>query len=224
MATRRRQTRVKTRSRTPTPPKVFDHTGSPLRAALYCRVSTAEQQTLPAQMSALEDYAAKRGWVVTMRVAEVGSGAAHRPKREELLAAARRRKVDVIAVLRLDRWGRSVADLVTTIDDLRHIGVAFASATEALDLTTPSGRALAGMLSVFADFERDVLRSRVIDGLAAARARGTKLGRPRTRDAHVAEVRRLAGERMSQAGIARRLGVTRGMVRRILASSANEVA
>lgn len=214
MAKRPPQARDNARSRTSKPAGVLGH---PVRAALYARVSTAEQQTLPAQLAALEDYAARRGWVVTMRVEEVGSGAAHRPKRAELLAAARRREVDVIAVWRLDRWGRSLADLVTTVDDLEHLGVAFASVTEALDLTTPSGRALAGMLSVFAAFERDVLRDRVRAGLDEARAKGVRLGRPRTRDARAAAVRRLAGAKVPAAAIARQLKLPRTTVRRILA-------
>ncbi len=198
--------------------EVFGHPPRALRAALYARVSTAEQQTIPAQLAALDEYAQRRGWVVVRRVGEVGSGAAQRPERQALLAAARRREVDVIAVWRMDRWGRSLADLVTTVEELSHLGVGFASVTEALDLTTPAGRALAGMLSVFAAFERDVLRERVRAGLAAAKAKGVKLGRPRTSDQHAPAVRRLATQRVSQAGIARKLGVPRATVRRILAN------
>lgn len=219
MAKHRTQTRRKTSPRDANPRKVFGHPSGVLRAALYARVSTADQQTLPAQLTALEDYAQRRGWAVSMRVKEVGSGAAHRPKREELLAAARRREIDVIAVWRMDRWGRSLADLVTTIDDLGHLGVSFASVNEALDLTTPSGRALAGMLSVFAAFERDVLRERVRAGLREARSKGVKLGRPRTIDRHASEVRRLAAKKLSAAAIARQLDVPRSSVRRILGRS-----
>lgn len=80
-----------------------------------------------------------------------------RPKREELLKIARQRKIDVIIVWRLDRWGRSVSDLIGTIRELTEIGVSFISLTEALDLTTPAGKAMAGMLAVFAEFERDIL-------------------------------------------------------------------
>jgi putative DNA-invertase from lambdoid prophage Rac len=137
-----------------------------MKAALYARVSTHDQQTLPLQQKAMRQYATKRGWNITLQIKEVGSGAKTRPQREELLKAARRREVDVIIVWRLDRWGRSLADLVTTLKELSEIGVGFVSLTEAIDLTTPSGRALAGMLAVFAEFERDILRERVKVGIA----------------------------------------------------------
>lgn len=78
-----------------------------------------------------------------------------RPQREELLQVARRREVDLVVVWRLDRWGRSLVDLVTTLQELMALGVGFVSLSEALDMTTPSGRALAGMLAVFADYAND---------------------------------------------------------------------
>src|ERR1700730_9103468 len=90
---------------------VFGHRGSSLRAALYPRVSTHDQQTLPMQLSTMREYARKREWAVALQIKDVGSGAALRQKREELLTAARRREVDVIIVWRLDRWGRSLVDL-----------------------------------------------------------------------------------------------------------------
>ena len=141
----------------------------PLRAGLYARVSTAEQQTLPMQISAMREYADRRGWSVVASIEDVGSGAKDRPKRKELEKLAKRRQLDVILVWRLDRWGRSLSDLTTSLRDLLAIGVEFASVTEGLDLSTPTGRAMAGMLGVFAEFERDVLRERVLAGLAAAK-------------------------------------------------------
>jgi len=116
------------------------------------------------QMRAMGEYAAKRGWTVAVQVKEVGAGASQRQLREQLLEAARRREIDVVLVWRLDRWGRSLPDLVSTLEDLNHLGVGFVSLTEALDLTTPTGRAMAGLLSVFAAFEHDVLRERVRAG------------------------------------------------------------
>src|SRR3974377_2007441 len=86
-----------------------------VRAGLYARVSTHDQQTLPMQNRALREYAARRGWIVAMRVKEVGSGASQRQMREKLMEAARRRDIDVVLVWRLDRWGRSVADLLATL-------------------------------------------------------------------------------------------------------------
>src|SRR5215208_4030749 len=186
-----------------------------MKAALYSRVSTHDQQTLPLQLKAMRVYAKKRGWKITLEIKEVGSGAKTRPRREELLKAARRREVDVIIVWRLDRWGRSLADLVTTLKELSEIGVGFVSLNEAIDLTTPSGRALAGMLAVFAEFERDILRERVRAGIAQARKEGKPHGRPKTATKQAAEVKRLFKKGTSKSEIARRLKIGRTSVIRI---------
>jgi putative DNA-invertase from lambdoid prophage Rac len=192
--------------------------GGGLRAAIYARVSTADQHTIPEQMRQLEEFARRRGWPVVRRVREVASGAAKRVKRDELIAAAHRRELDAILVWKLDRWGRSVADLVATLHELSALGVAFVSLTEALDMSTPSGRALATMLAVFAEFERDMLRERVRGGLERVRREGKRLGRPPTAASHAAEVRALRARKITQAEIARRLGIGESSVRRILAA------
>jgi putative DNA-invertase from lambdoid prophage Rac len=115
-----------------------------VRVGLYARVSTHDQQTLPLQLAAMRDYVAKRGWKTAVEIQEVGSGAISRPKREELLKAARRRELDRIVVWRLDRWGKSLLDLIATLQELASLAVGFVSLSEALDLTTPSSRALTG--------------------------------------------------------------------------------
>src|ERR1051325_7656703 len=84
------------------------------RAGLYARVSTNDQQTLAMQMGAMREYAAQRGWPVALQLREVNSGTAKRPARDQLIEVDRRRKIDVVLVWRLDRWGRSVTDLLTT--------------------------------------------------------------------------------------------------------------
>jgi DNA invertase Pin-like site-specific DNA recombinase len=198
---------------------VFGHPRKPLkmlRAALYARVSTLDQQTLPMQMRAMRDYAANRGWAVAMQVKEVGSGAKMREQRQQLLDAARRREIDVVLVWRLDRWGRSLLDLVTTLQELMDLSIGFVSLSEALDLTTSTGRAMAGMLSVFAAFEHDILRDRVRAGLDHARQSGTRLGRPATAAMKAAEVRKLFRQGISKSEISRRLNIGRTSVRRIL--------
>jgi DNA invertase Pin-like site-specific DNA recombinase len=187
------------------------------RAGLYARVSTNDQQTIPMQMHALREYAARRGWTIALQAKEVGSGAAQRQLREGLMAAARRREIDVVLVWRLDRWGRSVVDLLATLQELDHLGVGFVSLTEALDLTTPAGRAMAALLAVFAEFEREVLRERVRAGLAHARRNGTGLGRPATAALHSGEIRKLHRAGISKSEIARRLRIGRTSVRRVLA-------
>jgi DNA invertase Pin-like site-specific DNA recombinase len=170
------------------------------------------------QSHAMREYAARRGWTIAMQVREVGSGAAKRQAREKLLEAARRRQIDVVLVWRLDRWGRSVTDLLATLQELDHLGVGFVSLTEALDLTTPAGRAMAAMLAVFAAFEREILQERTRAGLAHARENGKRLGRPATAALHSAEIRRLFRAGISKSEIARRLQVGRTSVRRILTS------
>jgi DNA invertase Pin-like site-specific DNA recombinase len=188
------------------------------RAGLYARVSTHDQQTLPLQMRAMREYAARRGWTVAVQIKEVGSGATERELRENLLAAARRREIDVVLVWRLDRWGRSLVDLVVTLKELAELGVAFVSLTEALDLTTPAGRAMAGLLSVFAAFEHEILRERIRAGIAEARLQGKHLGRPVTVGKQASQIRKLYRGGVSKAEIARRLGIGRTSVRRILKS------
>ena len=175
-----------------------------------------DQQTLPLQIRTMREYAVKRGWTIAVQTKEVGSGAAQREMRETLLASARRREIDVVLVWRLDRWGRSVADLVSTMEELEHLGVGFVSLTEALDLTTPTGRAMAGLLAVFAEFERDILGERVRAGLANARLNGKRLGRPPVVVHKVAEIRQLHLEGISKSEIARRLRIGRTSVRRFL--------
>jgi putative DNA-invertase from lambdoid prophage Rac len=186
------------------------------RAGLYSRVSTNDQQTLAMQNRAMREYAGRRGWMIALQVRKVGSGAAKREARERLLEAVRRREIDVVLVWRLDRWGRSVTDLLATLQELTHLGVGFVSLTEALDLTTPAGRAMAGLLVIFAEFKREILRERILAGLAQARQNGKRLGRPETAARHAAEIRKLHRVGISKSEIARRLQIGRTSVRRIL--------
>jgi DNA invertase Pin-like site-specific DNA recombinase len=132
------------------------------------------------------------------------------------MEAARRREVDVVLVWRLDRWRRSVTDLLATLQELEHLDVGFVSLTEALDLTTPAVRAMAALLAVFAEFEREILRERVRAGLAHARQNGKRLGRPITAALHAGQVRKLHRSGISKSEIARRLNIGGTSVRRIL--------
>ena len=146
----------------------------------------------------------------------MGSGATTRPEGEKLIAASRRREIDLVLVWRLDRWGRSLVDLVTTLQELNALDVGFVSLCEALDLTTPRGRALAGMLAVFAEFKRDILRDRVKAEIDQARKEGKPHGRPMTAGKLVGEMKRLHQDGLSKRQIAKRLGVSRTSVIRLL--------
>ena len=180
------------------------------------QVSTHDQQTLKLQMKAMRAYVKNSGWSVAVQIKDVGSGASERIKREEILKAARRRDIDVVLVWRLDRWGRSLPDLIVSLQELNELGVSFISLTEALDMTTPSGRAMAGLLAVFAEFEREILRERVKAGIAHARKEGRPHGRPDTAQQKAPQVKKLHKQGHSKSEIARRLGIGRTSVRRII--------
>lgn len=150
------------------------------KVAIYTRVSTKDQ-SVERQSTELWAYAEKRGWEVVLEVEEHVSGAAKaekRPQREKVLDLARKRKIDAILVLSLDRWGRSTKDLVDTVDELKKLGVLFVAPGQ-VDMTTPAGRMMAGMLSLIAEFEVELIRERVMSGLANAKAKGRIGGRPK---------------------------------------------
>lgn len=183
-----------------------------MRVGIYARVSTIDQQTLPMQLERMKEYIKNRDWILTSEVQEVGSGAKTRPKREELLKMARRREIDAILVWKLDRFGRSLADLVTTLHELRSLNVVFVSLTESLDFSTPSGRAMAGMLSTFAEFERDMIRERVIAGIANARSKGKQHGRPRSAALKKPTILSLKANGLNNSQIAKKLKISRASV------------
>ena len=187
-----------------------------MKIGCYARVSTQDQQTLTLQRDAMAAYAQQRGWSIVTTITEVGSGVRERRQRDQLMRAARRREIDAIVVWRLDRWGRSVVDLVNTLHELHALGVGFISLHEALDFTTPTGRAMASLLAIFAQFEREILRERVKAGIAQARRHGKRHGRPPSVAHRAPDVQRLATTGLSQSAIARQLGLSRTSVRRFL--------
>lgn len=186
------------------------------KAAIYARVSTQDQRTLPMQIQTLRKYAKDRGWKVVIEIRDTASGAIDRPRRDEILRAARKREIDTVLVWKLDRWGRSLVDLMASLRELTELNVGFVSMTEALDLTTTTGRAMSGMLAIFADYEREILRERVKMGMAQARLAGRVPGRPLTAALKADEIRSLSADGNNPAEIARQLGIGRTSVRRVL--------
>ena len=179
-----------------------------MKTAIYARVSTGDQQTLPLQIKTMRDYAKKRKWKVVEEFKEVGSGANdQRPKRAELLSLARQRKIDAVVVMRLDRWGRSMVDIITTVNELVELDVVFVSVTnEYLDMTSPYGKILMALFAGFAETERALLSERVKEGIAHAKSKGKRHGRPATPQKKVREVKRLFyTEKMSRYAIAKKL-------------------
>jgi putative DNA-invertase from lambdoid prophage Rac len=187
-----------------------------MRAACYARVSKFDQKTLSAQMRAMKAYANKHGWKVVAEVKEVGPGATSHKKRQALIDSAVQREIDSIIVWKLDRWGRSLIDLMTSLKDLSDIGVGFVSITEALDLTTTSGRAFANMLNVFAEFERNLSSKRIKAGIAKTRKKGHPHGRPVTVGNKKNQIEKLFKKGVSKSEIARKLKIGRTSVRRLL--------
>jgi DNA invertase Pin-like site-specific DNA recombinase len=151
-----------------------------MRAAIYVRVSTADQH-VENQLGELREYVQRRGWLVAGEYQDAGiSGAKDsRPALDRLMRDARRRRIDVITVWALDRWGRSLRHLVSSLDELQQLGVGFVSLRDGLDLSTAAGRLQATVLAGLAAFERDRLRERTLAGLERARKAGKRLGRPR---------------------------------------------
>jgi DNA invertase Pin-like site-specific DNA recombinase len=151
------------------------------RAVLYLRVSTLDQTTAN-QEPELREVAGRAGWEVTKVYRDHGisgaKGRDERPAFDALHKAAARREFDIVMVWSVDRLGRSLKDLVNFLEELRSLNVDLFLKTQGIDTTSPSGKAMFGMLSVFADFERSIIQERVRAGLARARGEGKVLGRP----------------------------------------------
>lgn len=200
--------------RTPSGQGAFYHPPlDTIRVALYARISDRDQHSLDFQLDALREHVERRRWAIASESREVGSGAVRRPMREQVMTEARQRQIDAIAVWKLDRWGRSLPDLITTLDELRELDVAFVSVTESLDFSTAPGRAMAGLLAVFAQFERELLHERIRAGIANARAKGVRFGRPRTALNKAFEVQSMIAQGYTVSSVARALGICRASVR-----------
>jgi DNA invertase Pin-like site-specific DNA recombinase len=176
------------------------------RAALYARVSTNEQ-TAENQLQALRAFASARGWQAIEYVDTGISGAKERrPALDALLAAARTRKVDVVVSVKLDRVARSTRHLVTLAAELEALRVDLVALDQAIDTTTPAGRLLFNVLAAISEFERDLIRDRVMAGLRRAKAQGRRLGRPRQHQFDADEARELVATGLSLRAVARQLG------------------
>jgi putative DNA-invertase from lambdoid prophage Rac len=186
-------------------------------AALYCRVSTADQ-TCARQERDLRAFAKKAGYKVVGVWKETASGAKQeRAERKKVLALAQARKVDVILVTELTRWGRSMLDLFHTLQDLQAWGVSLVAQTGLqFDLRSAQGKLIASLMAALAEFERDLLRERVRSGIAAARKRGVVFGRrPGQRvkaDRYAPRVLKLVGEGQSYREISHRLGLSKNTI------------
>ena len=192
------------------------------RVGLYLRVSTGEQ-TVENQRQALTAACEARGWRIVAEFEDNGiSGAKGRDSRpgfDRLLKAATQRKIDVVAAWSVDRLGRSLQDLVGFLAELNAVGCDLYLERQAVDTTTPAGRALFQMLGVIAEFERAIIQERINAGIARARVKGTKSGRPIGRARIGAKLEEaVRASLMSRNGIhktARACGVGTGTVQRV---------
>jgi DNA invertase Pin-like site-specific DNA recombinase len=191
--------------------------GERMRVATYSRVSTLNGQHTDVQARELREYAQRRGWKIVAEYSDEGiSGSRERrPQLDRLWVDCRKRKVDVVLVYRYDRFARSLRQLVNALEEFRALGIDFVSLHEGVDTSTPNGRLVFGIFASIAEFERELIRSRVRSGLAAAKARGKRLGRPRT----VVDAEKIAQRRASGASwraISQEMGIGTGTAVRAL--------
>jgi len=185
------------------------------RVALYARVSTLAGQDPEMQLRELREYCERRELKIADEYVDKGiSGSRERrPALDRLLVACRKRLVDAVVVYRYDRFARSLRQLVNALEEFRSLGIDFISLHEGVDTSTPNGRLIFGIFASIAEFERELIRDRVRSGLASARAKGKRLGRPRV----FVDATRIASMRsngLAWTAIAAKLGIGEGTARR----------
>src|SRR6266436_830486 len=195
---------------------------SPKRAALYVRVST-DAQTVENQIRELRQVAGRRGWDVVEVYSDAGISGAKgrngRPGLDSMLKDASRRKFDIVMAWAIDRLGRSLSDLLDTIQHLEACGVDV-YLDQVIDTTTPMGKLVFQLTGAFAEFERTMIRQRIKAGLKRAVAHGVKLGRPKIDSATERKVRRQLAKGVGILKVARSLGIGTGTVQRIASERA----
>ena len=192
------------------------------RVALYARVSTFAGQNPEMQLVELREYAARRGWNVIEEYVDHGvSGAKEsRPALNRLMADAKQRRFDVVAVWKIDRFGRSLRHLVNSLAELENFRVSFVSLRDSIDLSSPSGVLMFQLVAAMSQFERALIQERVRAGVRNARSKGRRLGRPRL-EVDSGRIARLRANGASLRAISGQLGVSLGTVHRALQCSKN---
>jgi len=197
-------------------PPTFSAQPGRTRAAIYARVSTGHNGQDPTmQTRELEEFCQRRGWEVVGCYVDTGiSGSEEsRPELDRLMADARQRKLDVVLVWKLDRFGRSLKHLVNALAEFEALGITFASLKDNLDLSTPSGRLMFQIIGALAEFERSLIQERVRVGLRNARAKGRKLGRPRVA-VDASRIAAVRGQGHSWGTFRRETGIGKGTAQR----------
>lgn len=173
------------------------------------------------QLREVREYCARRGWQVFGEYVDRGiSGSKERrPELDRLLADCRKRYVDAVVVYRYDRFARSLRQLVNALEEFRGLGIDFVSLHEGVDTSTPNGRLIFGIFATIAEFERELIRDRVRSGIASARAKGKRLGRPRV-DFDITRAQELRAGGFSWRRISTDLGVPLGTLHRTISGLA----
>ena len=181
------------------------------RVALYARVSTLAGQSPEMQLVELREYAARRGWSIVEEYVDRGvSGVKEsRPALNRLMDHARQRRFDVIAVWKIDRFGRSLRHLVNSIAELENLGVSFVSLRDSIDLSSPSGVLMFQLIAAMSQFERSLIQERVKAGLQNAKRKGKRLGR-RPVEVNLSEVTSLRHAGASWRMISQEMGISVG--------------
>jgi DNA invertase Pin-like site-specific DNA recombinase len=202
-------------------------TTKPLKVALYARVSTGSQST-ESQLRELREAASRLGWEVVVEYVDHGisgaKGRIDRPQLDAMLKAVARKEFDLVAAWSVDRLGRSLVDLITLLQELHSTHVDLYLHKQGINTTTPAGKALFGMLSVFAEFEREMIRDRVLAGLAVVKETGKNkhgeqvtLGRPKTSAKVEQRIMELRAEGLGILKIAKTVGCGVSVVQRLVA-------
>lgn len=188
------------------------------RAAIYVRVST-DHQTVENQIRDLRQIAERRGWEVVEIYSDAGvSGAKDRKQRsglDRLLNDAGRRRFDIVMAWAIDRVGRSLIDLLGTIQHLESVGVDLYLDQQNIDTTTPMGKLVFQVTGAFAEFERSMIRQRINAGLRRAVAKGTRLGRPPIKPELGERIREALKGGLSIRKTAAKFGVNKSTVQRV---------
>jgi len=183
--------------------------------AIYARVST-DRQKVDMQLNELRQFVDRSGWNIHEEYIDqnFSGGNTKRPAFTAMMDAARKRKFDLLLVWKLDRLSRSLKDLIVTLDDLRAFGIDFVSYDNNLDTSTPTGKLVFQIVGAVAEFEKEIIRERVVAGLATARNKGKRLGRPPVSKYVYDQALKMRSEGLSFRNIGKVLGIDEGTIRK----------
>ena len=185
---------------------------------VYIRVSTEGQRT-DSQEQELKRYCRHRDWKdLTIYIDRISGAKTSRPQLDQLMQDMRAGKIDRLIVFKLDRLGRSLTHLALILDEMNRLQIPLIAASQGIDTSadSPAGRLQLGVLMAVAEFERGIIKERVNAGLAAARLRGVRLGRPATLNGRAAEIRKLKRDGLGLRAIARELKMPPSSVHKAL--------